>query len=376
MWSKPDVPKDSSIQLRVLHQYLILKHLIHDNGVLVIQPDMMVKERVVPFLLYHNVHDAIQYQLQYMNINSKEGLKLLLLSSSSSSSSSINLSIHKNDQRLATICNPLLNTRKYDERCFPYPEQLLPLLITGLGGSGTHEIANTLRSRGVRVRHEQIDADGTVSWFHAVNDNYGNTPYPHYATLDNANYFSPRFTKVIHVIRCPVKQISSFTTHLHESYKFVYEHMMLMKTTWGDYMKHEDERVKMFIPNNNCNRGEKCNVHFSALSWLFWNDHVHSYADVTFHVESIDELVSYICTNIVCDVNTNINNDNSIWYYIIRTVRSKIGLKNKRRDVVSSSEYHKKHHEYSIQQIASEAGTNIAAHIHTTSSKIYGYGEC
>lgn len=362
MWSKPVMPSDTSVIVRILHQYLTLKHLIHDNGVLVIQPEMVAKRRIASsFNHYHNVHDAIQYQLQYMNILSIESLKIL----------SSKLSSQNNSSRLAAICDPLINTRKYDERCFPYPDHLFPLLITGLGGSGTHEITNKLRERGVRVRHEQIDVDGTVSWFHAVNDNYGTTAYPHHAALDNnANYFSPRFSKVIHIIRCPVKQISSFTTHLKASYLFVYEHMVLMKQTWENYMNDEDNRMKSFIVSS-CNRGEKCNLHFSALSWLFWNNHVHKYADSTFHVENIDGLLAYICTIVKCDKRNNIKNDNSIWY-IIRKVRTILGLKNK-RDVVSSSDYHKKHNEYNIQQIASDAGTNIAAHIHATSSKVYGY---
>jgi hypothetical protein len=61
-------------------------------------------------------------------------------------------------------CNPLINTRKYSSLCFPLLERhnLYPLLVTGLGGSGTHFITKELQTLGFNVAHEDIDRDGSI----------------------------------------------------------------------------------------------------------------------------------------------------------------------------------------------------------------------
>ena len=368
MWSKPSLPSHICKNLQILHQYLILKHLIHDNGVLVIQPDLIQQSKVITSS--NSLHEAIQYQLQYLNIHTQpNGLNDLL--------SKLNMVISNiKFSNIQEICFPLINTRKYDKRCFPYPDQLYPLLVTGLGGSGTHDLTNKLRYRGVRVRHEEIDLDGTVSWFHAVSDNYGGKSYPHHAALKKSNYFSPRFSNVIHITRCPIKQISSFTSHLQASYQFVFDHMIIMKNTWANYMIHEEEKMKKFTLQSDCKRGEKCNLHFSALAWLFWNDHIHNYADVTFHIENIDELINHICTKILSSCNNNDhnnynNNDNNNNNLIFK-LKSILGIKNN-RDNVKSSKFHKQHNEYNIQEVAHIAGTDIAANIYNKAINVYGY---
>ena len=67
---------------------------------------------------------------------------------------------------LAEICGPLLNTRKYDSRCFPLPFLKYPLLVTGLGGSGTHAITYHLQEAGIQVKHEELDKHGSVCWLY------------------------------------------------------------------------------------------------------------------------------------------------------------------------------------------------------------------
>lgn len=57
---------------------------------------------------------------------------------------------------------PLISFCRYDSRCFPVPRRLLPVLITGLGGAGTHAIATYLQEAGIRVEHEGIGVDGSV----------------------------------------------------------------------------------------------------------------------------------------------------------------------------------------------------------------------
>lgn len=63
---------------------------------------------------------------------------------------------------LQTRCHKLLNTRKYDSKCLPKPEKLIPLLVTSLGGAGTHYSTLTLWKMGLDIKHENIDADGGV----------------------------------------------------------------------------------------------------------------------------------------------------------------------------------------------------------------------
>jgi hypothetical protein len=59
-------------------------------------------------------------------------------------------------------CGILLYTRKHDPFCHPARTLAYPLLISGLGGAGTHYAAQQLASDGWRVRHEELDVDGAV----------------------------------------------------------------------------------------------------------------------------------------------------------------------------------------------------------------------
>jgi len=68
MWSKPSIPSSACRNVQIVHQYLILKHLIHDNGVLVIQPDLLQHSRVFKsFPPAKSLNEAIQNHLQYLN---------------------------------------------------------------------------------------------------------------------------------------------------------------------------------------------------------------------------------------------------------------------------------------------------------------------
>lgn len=79
-------------------------------------------------------------------------------------------------------CAPILYSRKYDARCLPIPSSLsmlYPLLITSLGGAGTHGIAHELQSMGYHVAHEGLALDASVSWYYTCNDAIINYSY-HY----------------------------------------------------------------------------------------------------------------------------------------------------------------------------------------------------
>ena len=61
-------------------------------------------------------------------------------------------------------CQRYLNTRKFSSTCMQLipSDNLIPVLITGLGGSGTHKIAEKLIENGLQVRHEGIGYHGSV----------------------------------------------------------------------------------------------------------------------------------------------------------------------------------------------------------------------
>jgi hypothetical protein len=149
-------------------------------------------------------------------------------------------------------CATLLYTRRFDTQCHPPQALQYPLLITGLGGAGTHHVAQRLAGEGWRVLHEEVGADGAVvrfpslslasaprplllhivnqnapfcvlqSWFYAANDHAVGLQYPYGALSSRSSgYLSPRFAHVIHLVRDPAAQISSFTAHSNKTYDFV-----------------------------------------------------------------------------------------------------------------------------------------------------------
>ena len=61
-----------------------------------------------------------------------------------------------------------MNSRKYQSDCMTRPSVVYPLLVTGLGGSGTHAVSKQLRDRGVQVGHEEIETDGSVVRMNAI----------------------------------------------------------------------------------------------------------------------------------------------------------------------------------------------------------------
>lgn len=117
-------------------------------------------------------------------------------------------------------CRLVFNSRAFDKECIP-PVTTFPLLVTSLGGSGSHIMNNMLRFYGFDVCHEELCPDGSVSWPFAVNDVFLETSYPHHAYLSNSTILWPRFDTVVHIVRCPMQQISSLTSHVEKSFNFI-----------------------------------------------------------------------------------------------------------------------------------------------------------
>lgn len=151
------------------------------------------------------------------------------------------------------------------------------------------------------------------SWFYAANDVLVQSEYPHRSKLRRKSFESPRFENVLHLVRCPMRQISSFTSHTNASYDFVrliileqirnpwiipasidegsrsqaiassvhnpttYDQSCSEKSLW--FMRNHTaffSSRKTLITNSGkgCFRGSKCWLHFAALAWLFWNSHI------------------------------------------------------------------------------------------------------
>lgn len=177
-------------------------------------------------------------------------------------------------------CQRYLLSRRYAAACMPRSTVLLPVLVTGLGGSGTHAATNALRAAGVAVAHERLAKDGSVCWFYAVNDQVGRRgDYPHRAALPSKSLLSPRFERVWHLVRRPLPHVSSFSTHLPASYAFVQTHA----------------RLNISLPHSCHRRGHRCHLRLAAHSYIHWNALISSYADERFPVEQTDKLVHSVC---------------------------------------------------------------------------------
>jgi hypothetical protein len=231
---------------------------------------------------------------------------------------------------------------------------------------------------GVHVKHEMLDRDGSVSWFYAGNDVYAASSYPHHARLDplDSSFFSPRFSHIIQVIRCPMRQISSFTSHLPASYDFMRSQMHVMTTPLV-----EQRREVAFNKNEACQRGDTCNLHFSALSWVFWNNHIHSYTDVIFRTENTTSLLDNICHYLSIkqgvmkcthDMAVSVRQQEDFKpteSNLLEWIQGLVG--GKRSGIVSGSKAHDLHREYSLSDVAS-IDPGLAKEIQQV-SLLYGY---
>ncbi len=60
------------------------------------------------------------------------------------------------------------------------------------------------------------------SWLYAANDFVLQKEYPYGALpADSSSFLRPRFGHIVHLVREPLAQISSFTAHSNKTYNFV-----------------------------------------------------------------------------------------------------------------------------------------------------------
>ena len=148
------------------------------------------------------------------------------------------------------ILQPAISLFKHDDRRHTVPM----ILITGTPRSGTHYTAAVLQAIGLKLKHEKIDAQGTVSWRHIAEGTF----------LDPERNLSietldPGFTIIIHQVRQPLKSISSMLT--------------LRPCSW-DFMSRQ---VAVDL-------GARLPVR-AMQAWLHWNNLIGERAQWRFRVE-------------------------------------------------------------------------------------------
>ena len=172
--------------LGVLHKFLIDRH-VRSSGIIVLVPSPDAKKRCCNHG-FDRVGQSTSTKLNeqtYSTIMDDLAREFLRLSSIISNPYSDNERIHdanwctsmlkkiKMDQKhlmnpsvehddLSPLCSKYVFTRKFQPHCHPPSSEVRAVLVTGLGGSGTHFIANHLRSLGYRLHHEGLDDDGAV----------------------------------------------------------------------------------------------------------------------------------------------------------------------------------------------------------------------
>lgn len=174
VWSLPAFPEEMDAELVLLHHHIITTILIKIFGLVVMQPYNLPSIEGEKEYVGHLIRQFIQIYCEISpsdisaykkNVISEQYLSLILNTvhqylrrirfddSAKSFKTSMSLQNH---------CNKYIYTRKYDSFCMPRLMNVHPVLVTGLGGSGTHFVANKLRSAGFKFYHEDLAEDGSV----------------------------------------------------------------------------------------------------------------------------------------------------------------------------------------------------------------------
>lgn len=122
---------------------------------------------VVRYLLASAVFCYTMFNvLSWCNNRSTRTIKNVAYLSPRTGTEKILVKSHQIIQRVgpenALNCSRFLNTRKYEVDCMGIPTKLYKILITGLGGSGTHEVAEAAEKVGLQLPHEKLGYDGSV----------------------------------------------------------------------------------------------------------------------------------------------------------------------------------------------------------------------
>jgi len=186
IWSLPSFPNEMSSELVLLHHHLITTVLIKLYALVVMQtrslPAGLGEKQHISHLIRQFIQIYCDISPSDFSINNKfaineQYLSLILYSvhnyilqirvdGSKSMNNNYNhnnyTTVQRQQKTLQSMCGKYLYTRKYDAFCMPRLQNIYPVLITGLGGSGTHFLTNKLRSAGFKFYHEDVAQDGSV----------------------------------------------------------------------------------------------------------------------------------------------------------------------------------------------------------------------
>ena len=169
VWSLPRFPADMDAELVLLHHHIITTVLIKEQALVVMQPYNLPsnssEKQYIDHLIRQLMHIYCEISPHDYSVYNKYAISEKYLSI-------ILFTVHRyllnvrNDAvssgSLQDRCGKYIYTRKFDSFCMPRLKHVYPVLVTGLGGSGTHHITNNLRSAGFKFYHEDVGDDGAV----------------------------------------------------------------------------------------------------------------------------------------------------------------------------------------------------------------------
>ena len=171
VWSLPQFPDDMDAELVLLHHHIITNVLIKEQALVVMQPynlpiNVTVHEKqYIDHLIRQLMHIYCEISPHDYSVYNKYAITDQYLSIILSTVYRYLLQV-RNDvissESLHNRCGKYIYTRKFDSFCMPRLKHVYPVLVTGLGGSGTHFITNKLRSVGFKFYHEDLGDDGAV----------------------------------------------------------------------------------------------------------------------------------------------------------------------------------------------------------------------
>ena len=194
-------------------------------------------------------------------------------------------------------CRILNSTLKLSSCDNNYDENYVyPLLITGVGRSGTRFAAKTLTALGYDVAHDDARCGrvGAASWPLAIRE--GTYLLPNFATI-NSGFRGPkprwRFRRIFHQTRDPLRTILSRANSVGMMVSpWMYSDPLLFRDGLGycpgfpPASELEAWRRDRRAVENGWTPDMRLRV--ALFHYVFWNDWVRAYADWTYKLEDFD----------------------------------------------------------------------------------------
>ena len=196
-------------------------------------------------------------------------------------------------------CRILNSTLKLSSCDTNYDENYVyPLLITGVGRSGTRFAAKTLTARGYDVAHDDARCGrvGAASWPLAIRE--GAYELPNFATI-NSGFRGPnprwRFKHIFHQTRDPLRTILSRANSVGMMVSpWIYSDPLLFRDGLGycpgfpPAAELEAWREDRTAVEGGAPWTPDMRLRVALFHYVFWNDWVRAYADWTYKVEDFD----------------------------------------------------------------------------------------